>query len=357
MRINRLHRRGNLSMIMGVSIMSLLLIGAVVIDVAWARVARIQTQQAADAGAHAGASQLDGTNAGMAEANSLADVVVAAHSLAGEELSATTRTAGVWDAESRSFTESSDLSEINAYKVRASRPGLGTFLGGVTGLTSVNIQSEATAIVNHRGAGGVACYLPLAVPQCVVNLAGGKVGLDNYNLTLGNATSDTVGWALINSGVNATTLNRQINSGGCADGEIEVDDPVNLNNGQITSVLTNLVTAIGNSSTWWDASVWGALPARQGNSSISVANYGRVIEGAIIVFDDGNSGCDGNAQFNQSKPIVAFVWAALYDVVNSGGAANRTVRLRLDTSNRVYGTRPGGTDLGITVPGAGLLVE
>lgn len=357
MLVERRDRRGNIVIIFGASLTAILLIGALVMDISWARVARIQTQQAADAGAHAGASQLDETTAGIYKADTLALAVTEDHAFGGASVEASTTTAGFWDASAKTFTPVSDPTLANAYHVTATRPDLAGFFGRAAGIESMTIQSEATALVNYRGAGGVACYMPLAMPKCLVDLAGGKEGLDDFDLALNNANVDTVGYGLVNQSVSASNVRSQINSSGfCGDGAVEAGENVGLMNGQTRPVLSAILDLIVASPTVWNPAVWGEMPAQDVSSTVPVLKYGRIVEGPIIVFEDNSTTCGSDSQFNQAHPIVAFVWAAVYDV-NDGGASTGMLKVRLDTSKRVMGTRPGGEDLGMMVGGSGTLVQ
>jgi hypothetical protein len=50
-----------------------------------------------------------------------------------------------------------------------------------------------------------------------------------------------------------------------------------------------------------------------------------------MVFDGGDSYCTGSGgSFTGSEPVVGFMWAAIYDVKNSGSTDQRTVKMRLE---------------------------
>ena len=104
----------------------------------------------------------------------------------------------------------------------------------------------------------------------------------------------------------------------------QVGDPVGLQNGVVTSALDAIAERISTSSTSWRSERWGALPARLSGSSISAANYGKTYEGAILVFDGGPGYCQGSGgKFNGTETLMGFMWAAIYDVKNSGSSSSR----------------------------------
>ena len=62
--------------------------------------------------------------------------------------------------------------------------------------------------------------------------------------------------------------------------------------------------------------------------------------------DDGF--CSSPGPMNGTYPVSGFVWGAIYDVATSGPAAQRTIRMRVDTSGSYdFGTHEGGTDYGV----------
>ena len=126
----------------------------------------------------------------------------------------------------------------------------------------------------------------------------------------------------------------------------EVDDTVDLNNGATDSVLNYICSHIGDDGIPWDTELWGTLPAQQANSDIPPSEYGSTYVGPIPVFSADPAYCTGSGgAWNETVPIDYFVWGVLYDVVRTGGSANKSVYLRIDLDS-VYdvGSWPGGAD-------------
>jgi hypothetical protein len=92
----------------------------------------------------------------------------------------------------------------------------------------------------------------------------------------------------------------------------------------ITSVAQTIGQYINNTATaTWNTSAWGTIPARSSNSAVTAARYGHIISGPMVVFQD-TSYCSsgGSGPLNGVKPISGFVYAAIYDVVATGGSKN-----------------------------------
>ena len=103
-----------------------------------------------------------------------------------------------------------------------------------------------------------------------------------------------------------------------------IDDIVTLNNGQVSSAGTTLASTVAASSDRWD-SRWGTEPARSSQSGLTATQYGRVLKGQIIVFDD-PAACS-NTKYNGSRlDIVGYMQVAIYDVDTTGNSGTRKVR-------------------------------
>lgn len=338
-------------------------VAAIAVDLGYGRMVRVELQNAADAAAHAAVQRLDGTSAGLSSARTVA-VQVAGENQAGGEavrLDANTGNAsdgdlvlGVWDADAGTFTPSTDPALVNAAQAHARIPTLGTFFAPVFGRTSLAVGATSIMVAEHGGASEVECYLPLAIPDCLIGYHGGVEEMTDITLSLSPAGVDSVGWGRANGTPNANWSRDMITS--CdEEEEAEVGDPVGLQNGVATSALQALVDAISTSSTEWREDTWGEIPSQLQRSDVPREDYGNTVEGAVLVFDGGSSYCTGNGgSFNGTETIVGFMWGAVYDVQLPGSGRGRgsssvgTIRMRLDTvEDYNVGTAGGGPDWGV----------
>lgn len=348
----RAARRGNVAVIIALSLTILLAFAAVVIDVGYGRLVQRQLQDAADAAALAAAARLDGTAAGVADARATAEWIASENKAAGAAVSIdgdVDVVLGDWDKDAGTFTESTDPTDIDAVQVHAGIAELGLFVAPVAlDRQSIPVSVRSRVFVDHGGAGSAECFIPIGMPACLVDRYT-LDGLQDVTLKVNPPGIDNVGYARPGASPNASWLRSQI--GDCtASGEIGVGDMLGLQNGTVTSALAEFVPAIVNSTTRWDTAKWGALPARNSRSSIPVASYGKTYEGIVPVFDGGSSYCrNSGGSFNGMAPIKGFVWGAIYEVINNGPASNRTLRMRLDfTREYNAGTQTGGPDWGVT---------
>lgn len=350
-------RRGSNAMIVSSSILSASGFAALALDIGFLSSARTQLQAVADVTARAGAARLNGTPEGMDAAEATAEAVATANEVWGEAVSmaGTTLTFGVWDVDNADFTVSDDATQVNAIQVDAALTALPTFFAGLAfGQYSMGTAATSTAVVRPGGgtpAGAVDCYIPLAVPKCMIE-GNDADTLQDLDLKLSPAGQDTTGWALIGAGANASNVRDQIDSitgSSCAGGE--VGDTVNLNNGVQDTQLQGLDAIIeGGGNGVWDDAVWGTKPTQWAQSRISTASYNAnyVISGPILVIDVGSDYCTGSGgNWTGTASLSGFVWGAVYDV---GSGPNKNIRMRIDVSTqRPIGTAGGGeVDGGIT---------
>jgi Flp pilus assembly protein TadG len=343
-------RKGNTAVTMAVTLTTLLGFGALVVDVAWGRLVKQELQQSADAAAHAATVQLDGTSAGVTLARASAKAVAAANAAGGEAVSLTDDDIefGVYDG--GAFTASTDATVINAVRVEAARPGLALYLAPVIGRHEVDVGAQSTMVAEYGGSGEADCYLPFAVPSCLIEQHGGLENLQDFVYQLQPAGVDNIGWALPNGTPNANT-SRELIQDSCSGEPAHIGDPVGLQNGAVQSALTELATALNTSDTRWSTDLWGDTPTRQSTSAVTAGAWGNTVEGIVAVFDGGTEYCKASAPWNGNKPIVGFMWGAVYDTRTSGSASDRNIKMRLDVSG-VRGDRAGsdggGPDWGVT---------
>lgn len=339
-------RRGNYTWLLVLTLPVLLGFAAVAIDLSYQKVVRAELQAAADIAASAGADHIDGTAEGLVAARSAAIRAAARNEADGAAVVLPPQNIvfGYWDKQTREFIDSTDPEEIDAMRVWIRMDDIGTTFASIAFRDPmVSAQGSSAAVQQPpTPAGAVSCYIPLAVPDCMFE-NNSPEALANFTLKVNPAGVDNVGWARVGASPNANWTRDQIRD--ChQDGLARVGDEVGLQNGVVTSALSELVTAIGNSSTRWNSSVWGALPARHSGSAVSTANYGKTYEGAIIIFDGGPEYCQGSGgPYNQYETIVGFAWAAIYDVRTSGSSSQKNIWVKLDPlTDRVIGEKRGG---------------
>lgn len=347
----RRHRRGNAAVIVGLCAVVLFGAAAFAIDVPYARLVKVRLEDVADAAAHAATAQLDGTDAGIANARALAKTIAASHTVAGAPVALADGdiVPGVYDKATGTFTASADASAVNAVRVNATRPDLALFFAPVAFRRETVEVGGRSATMHETGPAGRAdCYLPLALPSCLVD-RWTRDGLQDVALKTNPAGIDNAGWARIGSPPNAAFTRTQI-ADGCSDGAAQVGDDVYLQNGSVANAYTEIAAAVSTSDTTWTTARWGAQPARDGSKSrVNATDWGKTLEGVVLVFDGGETYCQGGGgSFNGSEPLVGFVWGAIYDVW-SGSASQRTLWMRLDVVNEHVDGKytGGGIDLGL----------
>lgn len=354
-------QRGNVLVIAAVSFAILAGFGALVVDLGFVSTVEAQLQTATDAGALAGARVLDGTEAGLVKARATAVEVAGRNDADGQAVildPATDLDLGTWDPAARSFTISADPAQVNALRASTRRSDLTPFFARVAfQRDALGAAVQSIAVSGPRtGAGGVPWYLPFGLPNCLFD-SFSEERLQDMTFVLSPPGLDNTGYAAIGDVTNASFLRAHFAAiGPCmeqwaADGTVEaecalaeVEDNVNLNNGTSDAVLQYIATHIGTDGIPWDSTLWGELPAQQAKSAVSPADYGSTYVGPIPVFQSGSSYCSGSGgSWNETAQIDFFVWAVLYDLVRSGGAASKTVYLRIDLDS-IYevGDWPGG---------------
>ena len=351
-------QRGNFAIITGVALAGILGIGALAIDSAYVFHVRQQAINAADAAAVAGATGLDGTEEGMTEALQRAQAIALANIAAGDAVVVEDADVafGYWDDEVREFVESDVPEEVNAISVLARVP-TGGLVGEVAfGRSIQQVSGRAVALSQEGPASEVDCFLPIGIPSCLIEGGAGPDAAQYIDMVLNPPGADNVGWARPDANPDASWVRDQIRD--CEyGGSVELGDTVDLGNGEMTSALEELAAAIEASDTTWDESVWGAQPARERRSAVGQRFYGNTWEAPALVFDD-DSYCGGGGSWTGTAVVSGFVWVAVYDVVAQGAAANKTIKVRVDTTRtHEVGTGSGGPEWGVDSAGGGLLVR
>lgn len=343
-------RQGNVVIILALSGVVLLGFAALTVDIGYGRLVQQQLQNASEASALGASLRLDATDAGVTAARATALAVAAQNTAGGAPvvLADSDIVFGVWDDVAGTFTVSTDAAEIDTIQVRAQIDDLALFLAPAAfaqETMAVGAQTRARAMT--KGAGAVNCFLPLAIPSCLVEREGIN-GIMALTIKLNPDGKDNVGWGRPNGTPNADWSKSQIAK--CeAGGEAEVGDPVGLQNGAVASAIDEFAGAIENSKTKWDPDKWGPLPPTQmPGSSVQKKYYGQTFEGPIMVVDAPPEYCTTGGSFTGSLPLKGFMWAAVFDAKKTGNVEEKNILLRVDTSEYYnFGTRGGGEDYGV----------
>jgi Flp pilus assembly protein TadG len=176
-------QRGASSIMVAVSLVVIIGMGAMAVDLGYVMSTRSEVQKAADASALAAASHLvqlyneQGTNLTAAEMTSAA--VEAANQWSQNNTASNTNltvasddvVVGVWDPTNKTFTAGGSADEINAVKVTVRRDSttngpIQLFFGSVVGVSTVDVSSGAVSWFGSVGSVGEGVVtLPLVVSQ------------------------------------------------------------------------------------------------------------------------------------------------------------------------------------------------
>ncbi len=373
-------RRGSINMMVILSLGVLCGFAALAVDVGYIRLVRQQLQASVDMAGMSAVRHLDGTEGGVSAARLAAVELAALNVAAGEAVTldpnwSNTATGDVvtgnWDG--ATFTPTTTPNSVNALRLSADRAQLPAFFSAIA-FGRENMSAAATATVlrgEQVGAGTVPYYLPIGLPLCTITNRT-EQQIQSFTVRFSPSGSDTSGWAMLGSNPSAARVAshlssmgscmREWNTTGSVTGscnETSVDDLLYLGNGVQSSTIRNVADAIIRDGVPWDASAWGALPARASGSDVPAASYGKTLAGPIPIFDGGSSYCSGGGgNWNQTRRISGFVWGAIYDARSGGAASQKNIWARLDmNSYRAIGDWRGGPDMGITWQTPGRVVQ
>lgn len=351
-------RRGNAATL-AISLTALLGAAAIVVDIGFLYASQTEIQAGLDAAALAGVGYYDNTSEGIDLARSKAIEFAAMNTVMGGSLVVPEEaiTTGYLD-DDLAFVPSTDPDEVNAMSIDHTQVDIPVFFASAA-FGRESMAASARSIARRfpsSGAGQVDCFLPLAVPDCILS---DTDAYEDLALKLSSANDDNAGWADIDGNPTPGSINDAL-LGMCDRGAASVGDPVYLNNGVINASLSELASVLNGETSAptaaWDSSKWGDLPGQMGGSTVNEGAYGQhVLQGPIILFDAGGGDCLSSLQFNQNKPITGFAWAVVYDVDSHGSGKN--IRVKLDLTNEYeWGTSGGGLDTNVLAPGNGALV-
>lgn len=337
-------RRGNAA-VTALTLTGLLGFGALAVDIAWVRVIDAQVEAAIDAGALAGAGFLDGTPEGVTLAVEKAVEFANLNPISiPYEITAQDVQTGHYDPETGEFTpmgaEAPEL--VDMVQITAKVEGIQAILAGAAfGTESLSTSGTTRA---YRPlvtiASEVECFLPLALPTCLFP-QDPTTNPPPIDVTMGDSTVDSVGWALPN-GVNASDLNSQLVNG-CGGETIEVGDTMDVQNGVVSSAVNTVGKILngrqGAAEPWptdWLGSPYDrndpALAYPIDDSLVQDNNWGNVLQGPIALIDLGGEPgtCAGAANFNGVQEVKGFTWGVLYD---ARGGQDAGFMLQLDFLN------------------------
>lgn len=354
--------RGNYSGMLVLSLPTLIGSGALVVDLSTQKVVRTQLQAVADISAMAGTDLLDGTSEGVEAARAAAIRAALRNEVNGAPVALVTDNLqiGAWDGEVGRLDTQAAVEEMDSIQVAADLDGVPATLASlVFDRDHLSVRGASTGFKPpDDAASAVGCYLPIAIPSCLFQHYTTDQ-LQDVTLVLNPAGVDNMGWGRVGGHPNANFLRDQIWD--CEqDGIIGIGDEVGLQNGVVSSAMAEVRSAIVASTTRWDTEAWGPQPARMSGSALSAAEYGRTLEGAIIIFDGGAGYCQGSGgPFNGYEPLVGFAWAVVYDVRTSGGASQKNMKMKIDTLvDRSVGLRGGGGFFaGVTYDNPALIIR
>ena len=339
-------RRGNYSGMLVLSLPTLIGSGALVIDLSTQKVVRTQLQAVADISAMAGTDLLDGTAEGVDAARAAAIRAALRNEVNGAPISLVIDNLqiGAWDSQEGRLDTEALVEEMDSIQVAADLDNVPAPLASlVFDRDHLSVRGASTGFnPPDDAASSVGCHLPIAIPSCLFEYYSDEQ-LNDLTLVINPAGRDNMGWGRVGASPNANYIRDQLWN--CEnDGIIEVGDEVGLMNGVVSSALAEVKSTIVASNTRWDTEAWGPQPAKMGGSALSAAEYGRTLEGAIIIFDGGPDYCQASGgPFNGYETLVGFAWAVVYDVRTSGGASQKNLRLKIDTVvDRSIGLRGGG---------------
>jgi hypothetical protein len=363
------NRQGSVAVIAVVSLVTLLGFTAVGVDLSLGWLAKKELQKALNAATKGGAHYLDGTDAGVTSAKNQAIALAAANKAAGKAIaiSASDIETGIYNDTTGTFTASTVAASINSIRIKSSVSVNASFAkGGSFGTNKVTAGAQATGTMIAYGASEVECFIPVAIPKCVVEelyKAGGNT-LEDVAFIFGSSSTNNSAWVSDDASTPSSSyLVKQIESlenNTCAGHTVSIGDTLGLNNGQVVPALNEVADAVNGSSVWWKESVWGTKPAKSGDwstySLIPDTNYGKIFEGPIVIVDVGSSYCTTGGPLSGTAPVSGFIKGAVYNVMKGPSAAKQSFVMRLNSledTDQGVATSSAAPDYGVVYYGSG----
>ena len=319
-------KRGATTVMVAVSLVFLLGFSSLAIDLGYVYSTRNELQNTADAAALAAAINIIKTYNQQGDNITWSDVENAATSAAQQSatengsltLGAGDVVLGVWDPSTKTFTPGGDTGTVNAIRIIARRDGttngpITLFLGGIVGISTVNVSAEAIALMGDVGSapeGGVT--LPMVVSSSAYE-AGAST------LTFHSDHDDNSGWSTFFTQGGGNNLVRDYVEGTIPSPPIKVGDELRVYNGNMSNhIFTYLQSRV-------DA----------GGGQYKVT----------LPIADGE-------KFIQTMEVVGF---ATFVITRARRAPHKTLEGYF-TSGSIPGGRPGGGNFG-TMAGSVVLVR
>lgn len=166
---------------------------------------RTESQAAVDAAALAGASGLDGTNAGMTEARARATDFGNRHYsyTSSVALGAGDIELGHWDHDAETFTSSTVPAAVNAVRATYLVPSVSTPFAAVLGNYNTPVLAQSIAV--GGGPWMPQCGFPLVVPDCAIANAALTSTCD-FCFQLQSANTDNAAWTSFTNANGATPI-------------------------------------------------------------------------------------------------------------------------------------------------------
>lgn len=329
-------RRGN-ALYSVASMMVIISFGALAVDIGHQRGTRAELQRAVDAGAHAGAAYLDGTDDGCDAALQAAVWYANANRVDGRSPAFTERDVTFARYEQGVLTTLGECNaKANTLRIQRTIDDVSTMLAPVAfGVHAMQVTARSTVMQPPPSAATeVSCFLPIAVPQCAIT------GPGTFNFRRSSNGEDTAGWASLVSGTtNAAFFKEQLSGNNCQGAK--VSDNVLLQNGSVMAaeaVARDRINYRAHSSgvaleppdPWpteiWDSPDWSD---RLSGSRIFDRYYGRYgIGGPVMLVAAGDRNMNGvddlcdpsPPNFTGAMKMAGFAYGMIYDA-NSGDIA------------------------------------
>ncbi len=343
-------RRGN-AVVGGLSFGVLLGFSALSVDVGLVRVAASQLQASLDAAALSGASELDGTLLGLAEAKLRAQSVAAQNTMVGRPIDLTLPQVelGTYDPETGvfdPFVVGDDPHDVDAVRIDHTAPQLDSVLAHfVFDLAGYDLRARSMAL-RPPGAGvatSTECFLPFAVPDCWLAETPPGTNPKPIKFTFSPSPTDAIAWGSPYGQPSNSSVVDQL-AGQCSSDPIHVGDPIYTSEGLLEPVLVEIAAILNEGGsvvpTEWDEELYGPIPERLGTpdtanlkfpkSSVTLEHWGNTYEGPVALVDAGPD-CDAVAFGGAPMAMSGVAWAVIYDV--DALSLDRNVYLQLDLTN------------------------
>lgn len=353
---NRLYRSGRRGMgfLMPLTIFPTLGTSALVLDIGSAEVAKSELQAVVDAATLAGAGHLDGTEEGFYRAKAAVRDIAALNEVRGKPVYLDESDVTFGHMENGKVVRATTVDEVDGLNVDTNVPGgIATMIANIAfGHDHIGVRARAGGLKPQEyGAGVVECYLPIALPDCILE----EEGVEDLVLRTSSANDDNVAWAALDTSPSASQIVAQLINP-CRE-PASINNGVGLNNGTVTPAFAELAEQIKISPAHWDRDRWGNPPEQYSESALG-DNYGKVIEGPIMLFDAEEEGgsCGADVQFNGIQQVTGFAWGVIYDVQTHG--TDKHMRVKVDlTWEYPFGVAPGGLATNVIYRGPATLVD